>query len=394
MSEARRSRAVKMVVSTRRMMGLMSSSLVSFSMEMFSSEFSSPVRTSKVRPSLASSSTRCDCSVFLSRSVICESVATRAMMRCARRPAISSRTMRREGSLTAMTSASSLLLDGHEVVAEHQLDGDGAQQVVLDFEVFQVDEFGAIARARASAWDRSSCAGREAELRARLRMRLPWWITPFRACCAQREDGQVERDENDDDDDAHDDEDDAGSIKARAAVSAVATSSSKNSLTELSMAGSAPVCSPTVIISAARSGKTPVFSSDSARLLPSRTVLMEEMTALETRREEMERAAVSSDGTSDRPPVSSVESVRAKRATWYLSQILPKTGRPMRTASMMSLPRSVRRSGRRRTPMTSDGDADPDQVAVEPLAEVEQVGGDPGELGAELLIELANWGMT
>ena len=39
MSEARRSSAVKMVVSTRRMMGLMSSSLVSFSMEMFSSGF-------------------------------------------------------------------------------------------------------------------------------------------------------------------------------------------------------------------------------------------------------------------------------------------------------------------------------------------------------------------
>ena len=63
-------------------------SLVSFSMEMFSSEFSSPVSTSKVRPSLASSSTRCDCSVFLSRSVICESVATRgddAMRRAGRR---------------------------------------------------------------------------------------------------------------------------------------------------------------------------------------------------------------------------------------------------------------------------------------------------------------------
>ena len=135
-----------MVVSTRRMMGLMSSSLVSFSMEMFSSEFSSPVSTSKVRPSLASSSTRCDCSVFFSRSVICESVATRAMMRWPSRPAISSSTISREGSLTAITSASGLLLDGHEVVAEHQLDGHGAQQVVLNLEVLQVDELGVIAR--------------------------------------------------------------------------------------------------------------------------------------------------------------------------------------------------------------------------------------------------------
>ncbi len=38
------------------------------------------------------------------------------------------------------------LLEGHEVVAEHQLDGHGAQQVVLNLEVLQVDELGAIAR--------------------------------------------------------------------------------------------------------------------------------------------------------------------------------------------------------------------------------------------------------
>ncbi len=39
-----------------------------------------------------------------------------------------------------------LLLDGHEVVAEHQLDRHGAQQVVLNLEVLQVDELGVIAR--------------------------------------------------------------------------------------------------------------------------------------------------------------------------------------------------------------------------------------------------------
>ena len=38
------------------------------------------------------------------------------------------------------------LLEGHEVVAEHQLYRDGAQQVVLNLEVLQVDELGAIAR--------------------------------------------------------------------------------------------------------------------------------------------------------------------------------------------------------------------------------------------------------
>ena len=42
-----------------------------------------------------------------------------------------------------------LLLDGHEVVAEHQLDRHRAQQVVLDLEVLQVDELGVIARAPA-----------------------------------------------------------------------------------------------------------------------------------------------------------------------------------------------------------------------------------------------------
>ena len=38
-----------------------------------------------------------------------------------------------------------LLLDGHEVVAEHQLDRHGAQQVVLNLEVLQVDELGVVA---------------------------------------------------------------------------------------------------------------------------------------------------------------------------------------------------------------------------------------------------------
>ena len=81
--------------------------------------------------------------------------------------------------------------------------------------------------------------------------------------------------------------------------------------------------------------------SDSARLLPSRTVSIEAITALETRREEMDRAAVSSDGTSGRPPVSSVESVRENCATWYLTQILPAIGSEMRMPSTTSRPLSV-----------------------------------------------------
>ena len=38
-----------------------------------------------------------------------------------------------------------LLLDGHKVVAEHKFHRNGAQQVVLNLEVLQVNELGAIA---------------------------------------------------------------------------------------------------------------------------------------------------------------------------------------------------------------------------------------------------------
>ncbi len=39
-----------------------------------------------------------------------------------------------------------LLFDGHEVVAEHQLDRNRAQQIVLNLEVLKVNELGLIAR--------------------------------------------------------------------------------------------------------------------------------------------------------------------------------------------------------------------------------------------------------
>ena len=38
-----------------------------------------------------------------------------------------------------------LRLERHEVVAEHEVDGDGAEEVVLDGAVAEVDEFAAIA---------------------------------------------------------------------------------------------------------------------------------------------------------------------------------------------------------------------------------------------------------
>ena len=78
-------------------------------------------------------------------------------------------------------------------------------------------------------------------------------------------------------------------------------------------------------------GKYAGLVSESARLLAfAHRADGRSNTAFETLRDEIERAAVSSDGTSGNPPVSSVESVRENNATWYLSQILPKTGTPTR----------------------------------------------------------------
>ena len=98
-----------------------------------------------------------------------------------------------------------LLLDGHEVVAEHQFDGHRAQQVVLNFEVLQIDELGVIAKRRAL---------RHGRVRRSLFGRTNGDATIFEsAICnlssadlAQREDGQVKRDEDEDHDHAHDDE--------------------------------------------------------------------------------------------------------------------------------------------------------------------------------------------
>ena len=94
------------------MIGEMSSSPVSRSIEMFSSALSSLDSTSKASPSLASSSTRCDCSVFFSRSVIWLSVATRVTSRDPSRLEISSSTISFEGSLTAMASLPSCCSSG------------------------------------------------------------------------------------------------------------------------------------------------------------------------------------------------------------------------------------------------------------------------------------------
>ena len=105
MSLARRSSALKMVVSTSLITGAMSlSAAVSRSMESVSSWFSSSATTSSAKPSVTSSSTRCDCSVFFSRSEICESVATFTRSFLFSRIASSSIRFRLRGSASAISS--------------------------------------------------------------------------------------------------------------------------------------------------------------------------------------------------------------------------------------------------------------------------------------------------
>ena len=127
----------------RRDVAIVASSL---SIESVSSGFSSSPTTSSVKPSVTSSSTRCDCSVFFSRSEICDSVAT---LTCSfffssidsssirfRLPRIGKRDFER----------SVLGVQRHEVVAEHQVDGDGVEQIVIDLAFAQVDKLAAVAR--------------------------------------------------------------------------------------------------------------------------------------------------------------------------------------------------------------------------------------------------------
>ena len=127
-------------------MGLMSVSAVSFSMEMVSSEFSSSAMTSSAKPSLASSSTRCDCSVFFRMSLICDRVATLVVMRRAQQQAdlVDHHQLAGIGDGDHQPAVG-LVLQRHEVVAEHQVHWNLAEQFVLDVKVLQVHELATIA---------------------------------------------------------------------------------------------------------------------------------------------------------------------------------------------------------------------------------------------------------
>ena len=101
------------------------------------------------------------------------------------------------------------LLDGHEVIAEHQFHGDGAQQVMLNLEVLQINEFSVIAVCQSFGLGAFVLTGKQRS-RGKRKYRcvghsgLPSLTS---AGLPQREDGQVQRDENEDYDHAHDNED-------------------------------------------------------------------------------------------------------------------------------------------------------------------------------------------
>jgi len=56
-----------------------------------------------------------------------------------------------------------LLFDGHEVVAEHQFHRDGAQQLVLDLEVLEIDELRAVTRRKSFGLSAFICGGRRSK---------------------------------------------------------------------------------------------------------------------------------------------------------------------------------------------------------------------------------------
>ena len=96
-----------------------------------------------MKPSVASSSTRCDCSVFLRRSGICAERGDFDNEPLAQQPAISSIIISSLGSAIAIVERPFFALQRNEVVAEHQVDRHGPEQFVMDF--FRVDEVAAVA---------------------------------------------------------------------------------------------------------------------------------------------------------------------------------------------------------------------------------------------------------
>ena len=102
--------------------------------------------TSSAKPSVTSSRTRCDCSVFFSRSEICVSVATltRSFFFSSDRQLVDQVQIARIGQRDLERSV--LRVQRNEVVAEHQVDRDRMEQIVIDLAFPQIDVLAAIAR--------------------------------------------------------------------------------------------------------------------------------------------------------------------------------------------------------------------------------------------------------
>jgi hypothetical protein len=130
MSLARRWIAVKIVESTSLMTGLMS--LVSRSTVRLSSPFSSSLSSCSWKPSVASSSTRCELSLFFRIDWIADGAPTVTLSgrREQRRQLVDHRQVGRVGDDDDERLA--LAAVRHEAVAQHQVGRDRPEQLVVD----------------------------------------------------------------------------------------------------------------------------------------------------------------------------------------------------------------------------------------------------------------------
>ena len=94
----------------------------------------------------------------------------------------------------------------------------------------------------------------------------------------------------------------------------------------VSIAGSAPVDSPTSIISTDKLGNMPVALTAADKGCPSLTIFRALPRAFRSRLLLIDSEAVSSACISGIPPTSRVLSTRANWPTWYMIQIRPSTG--------------------------------------------------------------------
>ena len=130
--------------------------------------------TSSAKPSLASSSTRCDCSVFLRISRDLRQRGNFGDDALAQQQAdlVDHHQLAGIGDGDGQTSVRGLF-QRHEVVAEHQVDRDLLEQIVLQLEIVQVDELAAIAARdilRPVQFRRVACPG------------PCWHVPPFPPC--------------------------------------------------------------------------------------------------------------------------------------------------------------------------------------------------------------------